>query len=217
VERASTAYRRRSGVLTRRAYAHPARAANRFAQRQAGPLPIGGLAIAFPSGVPRRSHFHTAPPPLWKPSVEVAPRLVEKPAVSRARASSRCATAPVRRCRNEPAVEQRARHCRSRRGAAVSTCASARRPERSSRSPALRRLLHLSERERGGLAARRGRATSKRLDGVSPRERGFDARGATGDRRDCMAPSLRAARYSTGPSHDQCGRVRSSGTISGRS
>ena len=27
----------------------------------------------------------------------------------------------------------------------------------------------------------------------------------------------RAARYSTGPSHDQCGRVRSSGTDSGRS
>jgi RNase H len=51
-----------------------------------------------------------------------------------------------------------------------------RRPERSSRSPALRRLLHPSERERGGLAAR-----------------------------------------STGPSHDQCGRVRSSGTNSGRS
>ena len=49
------------------------------------------------------------------------------------------------------------------------------------------------------------------------RERGSDARGATGDRRHSMAPSLRAARYSTGPSHDQCGRVRSSGTNSGRS
>ena len=42
-------------------------------------------------------------------------------------------------------------------------------------------------------------------------------RGAAGGRRHSMAPSLRAARYSTGPSHDQCGRVRSSGTNSGRS
>jgi hypothetical protein len=72
------------------------------------------------------------------------------------------------------------------------------RPERSSRSSALLRLLHPSKRERGGLAARRDRAT-------------------TGDRRRSVAPSLRAARYSTGPSHDQCGRVRSSGTNSGRS
>jgi hypothetical protein len=44
-----------------------------------------------------------------------------------------------------------------------------------------------------------------------------DARAGTGDRRHSMAPSLRAARYLTGPSHDQCGRVRSSGTNSGRS
>jgi hypothetical protein len=92
------------------------------------------------------------------------------------------------------------------------------RPERSSRSPALRRLLHPSPRDRGGLAARRDRATSERLHRVLPRERGSDARGAIHARRHCMAaPSLRAARYSTGPSHDQCGRVRSSGTNSGRS
>jgi hypothetical protein len=55
------------------------------------------------------------------------------------------------------------------------------RPVRSSRSAALLRLLHPSERERGGLAARRDRATSKRLHRVLPRERGSDARGATGD------------------------------------
>jgi hypothetical protein len=81
----------------------------------------------------------------------------------------------------------------------------------------LLRLLHPSERERGGLAARRDRATGERLDRVLPRERGCDAGGATGDRRHCMAPSPRAASYSTGPSHDHCGRVRSSGTNSGRS
>ena len=46
---------------------------------------------------------------------------------------------------------------------------------------------------------------------------GSDARGATGERRHSMAASLRAPRYSTGPSHDQGGRVRSSGTNSGRS
>ena len=46
---------------------------------------------------------------------------------------------------------------------------------------------------------------------------GSDARGGTGYRRHSMAASLRAAPYSIGPFHDQCGRVRSSGTNSGRS